>query len=257
MAVDPAKGPEEGWTWADTPQEPFVSAAGQPMATASHPLTEGDQSPPSGVGALVRSDLMQSAAHPQTLSDIGHLLLAPTDATRGAIANLPTVVKAAGDIVSGVKQQAGNVLMHVAHPVDTLDRIAKHLIGSESPDPIELEAAKNELAAVRLRLQAARSVTRQTGAINSMPVSDDVVDQAKNMVQVINRSTSQSPIVDASGRVQSAAHTLSDWDSKFISGISERLKGGGTINANQVSQLQRIYQSVAKSAPGSLAGARQ
>lgn len=243
MAVDPQQGPTDGWTWTEPGSAPpsFTSAVGQPLATAAHPLTEGE---PTGIDAVTKSDLFQHAAYPQTLADFGHLILAPTDITRGAVASLPTVIKAATDLASGAKEQVGNAIMRIAHPIDTMDSIAKHLIGSDAPDPQELDAAKNELAAMRLRLQSARSATRQVEVANGLPAAPEVQSQAKDWLDTINKATVKSPLVDASGKSLSSPSSLSEWDTNFVKNVSDRVKSGWALSGNQVNQLRRIYQAV-------------
>lgn len=196
------------------------------------------------VNDIAKSGVFQRAAYPQTLTDFGHLILAPTDATRGAIAHLPTALKAASDIGSSIKEQVGNVLLNVAHPAETLDRIAKHLIGSEAPDPMMLDAAKNELAAMRLRLQSARSVTRQAEVSNGLPAPADAQAQAKDWLATINKATEKSSLVDASGKSITPSNSLSEWDANFLKSVSDKVKSGWALSTNQVNQVRRIYQAV-------------
>jgi hypothetical protein len=177
------------------------------------------------------------------VNDIGNLLLAPTDITRGAMANLPTVIKAAGDIASGAKEQAGNFLMSAVHPIDTIDRIAKHLIGSESPDPMELDAAKNELAAMRLRLQSARSVTRQGDVLKSLPVSDDMQSQGRAMVNALHKATSDSGLLNASGNPASNPVNIGDFGRSFLQSLKDQLANGSKLSGSQYQVLSRIYST--------------
>lgn len=55
---------------------------------------------------------LEPLAHPQTASDIGHLLMAPTDATRGAAAYVPNALGQAGEMAKSVGRLVSRTHLH-------------------------------------------------------------------------------------------------------------------------------------------------
>ena len=234
-----------------------ASPEGQPV-NAAEQFRKGPQAvvdvPSGGSSGNTLTDRLQRMAHPQTDSDLMSLITAPTDITRGAIENLPTIIKAAkdlpGDVVagakdllSGAKDQAGSAVMMAAHPKDTLEAIGRWMIGSEEPHPMEVQAATKELAAMRLRLQAANSITRQVDAAKSLPVADELQAKAGDMVDALHKVTSSSGVLDASGKPL-ASTNLGDFGNKFVQSVKDQLATGKQLSGSQYQILQRMYKTV-------------
>lgn len=153
MAVEPQPpGVPEGWSVVSFDSNP--SAATPPRSTfvegrrsAASSGREGDESSWSSWFDQNMRPGLESLAHPMTLDDIGHLLSAEVDATRGIGVKALTAVL---DKVSKTREGLR----------DIADALIKRKLGID-PDAIDLATA-------RMRLQAARSATRQANMTADM-----------------------------------------------------------------------------------------
>lgn len=107
MEVAAQAGPTDGWTWTAVPAPAALKrdASGKPAVSS-----DVSDAPDSALSQWFETHLrpaLETAAHPQTLDDVVHLLMSPTDATRGL--GVAVLEKALGTLKDAAKAGAAKV----------------------------------------------------------------------------------------------------------------------------------------------------